>query len=42
VPITIVIGDPIFFSPADLESSGKNLYARLSDRVMKAISELRL
>jgi 1-acyl-sn-glycerol-3-phosphate acyltransferase len=42
VPITIVIGDPIFFSAADLESSGKNLYARLSDRVMKAISELRL
>ena len=42
VPITIVIGDPIFFSPADLESSGKNLYARLSDHVMKAISELRL
>ena len=42
VPITIVIGDPIFFSPADLESSGKNLYAWLSDRVMKAISELHL
>ena len=42
VPITIVIGDPIFFSAADLESSGKNLYARLSDHVMKAISELRL
>src|SRR5215510_8282212 len=42
VPITIVIGDPIFFSPADLESSGRNLYERLSDRVMKAISELRL
>ena len=42
VPITIVIGDPIFFSAADLESSRKNLYVRLSDRVMKAISELRL
>jgi 1-acyl-sn-glycerol-3-phosphate acyltransferase len=42
VPITILIGDPIFFSAADLESSGKNLYARLSDRVMKAISELHL
>src|SRR6266436_9871115 len=42
VPITIVIGDPIFFSAADLEPSGKNVYARLSDRVMKAISALRL
>jgi len=42
VPITIVIGEPIFFSAADLQSSGKNLYAGLSDRVMKAISALRL
>jgi hypothetical protein len=30
------------FSAADLEPPGKNLYARLSDRVMKAISALRL
>jgi len=42
VPITIVVGEPIFFSAADLESSGKNLYARLSHRVMKAIAALRL
>jgi hypothetical protein len=42
VPITIVIGEPILFSAADLESPGKNQYARLSDRVMKAISALRL
>src|SRR5881227_2111174 len=42
VPITIVIGEPILFSAADLEPAGKNLYARLSDRVMKAISALRL
>jgi 1-acyl-sn-glycerol-3-phosphate acyltransferase len=42
VPITIVIGEPILFSAADLEPSGKNLYAALSDRVMKAISTLRL
>ena len=42
VPITIVIGEPIFFSAADLEPRGKNLYAGLSARVMKAIAALRL
>jgi len=42
VPITIVIGEPILFSAADLEPPGKTLYAGLSDRVMKAISALSL
>jgi 1-acyl-sn-glycerol-3-phosphate acyltransferase len=42
VPITVVVGEPIFFSAADLEPAGKNLYARLSDRVMNAIAALRL
>src|SRR5215471_17132341 len=42
VPITVVIGEPIFFGPADLDSTGKNLYARLSERVMNAIAELGL
>lgn len=42
VPITIVVGEPIFFSAADLDPTGKNLYARLSDRVMNAIAALRL
>src|ERR1700745_2287714 len=41
VPITILIGEPILFSAADLEPAGKNLYAAVSDRVMKAISTLR-
>ena len=40
VPITVVIGEPIFFSAADVELGGKDLYARLSDRVMKAIAAL--
>jgi 1-acyl-sn-glycerol-3-phosphate acyltransferase len=40
VPITVVIGEPIFFSAADMELGGKDLYARLSDRVMKAIAAL--
>src|SRR5881409_1611268 len=42
VPITIVIGEPIVFRAADLDPPGKNLYAQLSDRVMNAITELRL
>ena len=42
VPITIVIGEPIVFTAADLNSSGKSLYRNLSDRVMEAIATLRL
>jgi len=42
VPITIVIGEPIFFSAADIEAGEKNLYAQLSDRVMNAIAALHL
>ncbi len=40
VPITVVIGEPIFFSAADIQPGGRDLYARLSDRVMKAIAAL--
>jgi 1-acyl-sn-glycerol-3-phosphate acyltransferase len=39
-PITIVIGDPIFFTAADLDPPGKDLYERLSQRVMDAIAAL--
>src|SRR5215471_2388169 len=42
VPITIVIGEPIFFEAADVESPGKDLYKCLSQRVMDAIAALRL
>jgi len=42
VPITIVVGEPIFFTTADLESPGKDLYGRLSQRVMDAIAALPL
>src|SRR6266513_1238814 len=42
VPITILIGEPIFFKPVDLGSTGKNLYQELSQRVMDAIAALRL
>jgi len=42
VPITIVIGKPIFFTPADVEPRTKDLYRRLSQRVMDAIAALQL
>src|SRR5881296_2983065 len=42
VSITIMIGEPIFFNVADLAPAGKNLYQRLSERVMAAIAALRL
>jgi 1-acyl-sn-glycerol-3-phosphate acyltransferase len=41
-PITVLVGEPILFTAADLEPSGKDLYARLSNRVMDAIAALKL
>jgi 1-acyl-sn-glycerol-3-phosphate acyltransferase len=41
-PITVVVGEPIYFSEADLQPRDKNLYARLSQRVMDAIAALQL
>ena len=41
-PITLVVGEPIFFSKADLTGGGRDLYQRLSERVMRRISDLRL
>ena len=42
VPITIVVGEPIFFTPIELESPAKNLYGQISQRVMDAIAALRM
>ena len=42
VPITVVIGEPIVFTSADLGLPGKILYAQLSQRVMDAIAALHL
>jgi 1-acyl-sn-glycerol-3-phosphate acyltransferase len=42
VAITIVIGEPIRFSAAELGSLGKNVYQQVSQRVMDAIAALRL
>ncbi len=39
-PITIAIGEPIHFTEADLQPRSKELYQRLSDRVMNTIAAL--
>jgi 1-acyl-sn-glycerol-3-phosphate acyltransferase len=41
-PITIVVGEPIYFTAADLQPPGKEVYQRLSQRVMDAIAALSL
>src|SRR6202011_959834 len=40
--ITIVVGKPIYFSDADFEGGGRDLYDRLSQRVMDAIAAIEL
>jgi 1-acyl-sn-glycerol-3-phosphate acyltransferase len=40
--ITIVYGEPMYFTAADLEPRGKELYQRLSERVMERIAALQL
>ncbi len=37
-----VVGEPIYFSESDVEGGGKDLYMRLSQRVMDAIAALEL
>src|SRR6476660_2518942 len=39
-PITIVVGHPIFFTEADIAERGKDVYQRLSERVMNEIAKL--
>ena len=40
--VTIVVGEPIHFTEQDLQPAGKDLYLRLSQRVMDAIAALTL
>ena len=40
--ITVVVGQPIHFTESDLEGTGKDLYGRLSQRVMDAIAAIQL
>jgi 1-acyl-sn-glycerol-3-phosphate acyltransferase len=39
-PITIVIGEPVRFTEADLAGGGRDLYQRLSERVMEHIAAI--
>jgi 1-acyl-sn-glycerol-3-phosphate acyltransferase len=41
-PVTVVVGEPIYFTAADVEGGGKDLYAQLSQRVLDAIASLSL
>jgi len=40
--VTIVVGQPIYFTQEDVAAGGKEVYQRLSERVMDAIAALRL
>ena len=40
--ITVVIGEPLVFSPNDLASATRETYQMLSDRVMEAIAALKI
>ncbi|HEY3600694.1 MAG TPA: lysophospholipid acyltransferase family protein [Chthoniobacterales bacterium] len=41
-PITIVVGEPLRFTAADLQGNNRDVYSRLSRRVMEAIAALQL
>lgn len=40
--ITVVVGEPLRFTEADIEQGSRESYQRLSDRIMGAIAELEL
>jgi len=39
-PITLVVGEPMFFTKEDLVGEGRELYQRLSERVMERIAAI--
>jgi 1-acyl-sn-glycerol-3-phosphate acyltransferase len=41
-PITIVVGEPMRFTAADVAGNGRKVYPALSERVMDAIAALKL
>ncbi|MEO6872060.1 MAG: lysophospholipid acyltransferase family protein [Chthoniobacterales bacterium] len=41
-PITIVVGEPIRFTAEEVAGNGREVYSRLSQRVMDAIAQLHL
>jgi len=42
VPVSMVVGQPLRFTGQDLASKDRDLYQRLSDRVMEQIANLRI
>ncbi|MCP5535680.1 MAG: 1-acyl-sn-glycerol-3-phosphate acyltransferase [Akkermansiaceae bacterium] len=41
-PITLVVGDPITFSPEELKAKGRDDYQLISDKIMKEIGKLEI
>ncbi|MGC3990771.1 MAG: lysophospholipid acyltransferase family protein [Chthoniobacteraceae bacterium] len=41
-PITVVVGEPMIFTEADIEGGGREVFQRLSDRVMERIAAIKL
>ncbi|MGH7936316.1 MAG: lysophospholipid acyltransferase family protein, partial [Chthoniobacterales bacterium] len=41
-PITIVVGEPLRFTAEDVTGNGREVYPRLSEKVMEAIGALRI
>lgn len=40
VPLTVYIGDPIYFDPAELKSMGRDAYQFIANRIMEEIGKL--
>ena len=41
-PVTIVVGDPIIFTPEELKAKGREGYQKISDRIMEEIGKIEL
>lgn len=41
-PITVVVGDPITFTPEELKAKGRGDYQKISDRIMEEIAKIEL
>lgn len=41
-PITLVVGDPIVFTPEELKAKGRDGYQKISDRIMQEIAKLEI
>ena len=41
-PITLVVGDPITFTPEELNAKGREEYQKISDKIMEGIAKLEL